>query len=647
MSVSKKIKTALKINLRKFSELLLQLTAVLLLLTLTRLIFYAFNTEYYPEMSWARFGNILHGGLLFDVSALMFVNALYILLFLLPFPFTHKKIYRTVLKYLFIITNAVALSANMADVFYFDFTLKRSTFDVFMFAGETNILQLLPEFLTDFWYGFLIGIILITILIFVYNKIPYCKSTVPHLPAYIISGTLIFVLSGYLSVIGMRGSFVNKTFPITIGDAGKYTDKPLDMALVLNTPFSIIKTAEKLSLQEKHYFSEDELKNIYTTQRNFESDNDFRSLNVVIIIMESFSREYLSFFNPELPAEESYTPFLDSLAEHSLCFPRAFANGRQSVSALPAICAGIPYAKQTFVSSPYASNEFTGLGQILSEKNYHTSFFHGANNGSLGLDAFMKRAGYKHYFGKDEYGNNADYDGSWGIRDEAFFRFFADKLNRFPKPFHSVIFSLSSHHPYSLPEHYADSFPNLQSPKLRAYRYSDNALRMFFNLASQSDWYDNTLFVITADHGAQSKNPRYANPVGAYAVPIIFFSPSALDLKGTDSTVVQHLDIMPSVLAYLNYEKPFFAFGKNMFNSRHTFGAFINSNEIWQHIRDDCVIQMQNDSLIGRFNYENDFKLEKQIQSNDTLSVAEKQLKAFIQTHNYRMIHNELQLKKE
>ena len=117
--MNEKIKTTLKINLRKFSELLLQLTAVLFLLTLTRLIFYAFNTEYYPEMTWVRFGNILHGGLLFDVSALMFVNALYILLFLLPFPFTHKKIYRIVLKYLFIITNAVALSANMADTFYF------------------------------------------------------------------------------------------------------------------------------------------------------------------------------------------------------------------------------------------------------------------------------------------------------------------------------------------------------------------------------------------------------------------------------------------------------------------------------------------------------------------------------------------------
>jgi phosphoglycerol transferase MdoB-like AlkP superfamily enzyme len=440
---------------------------------------------------------------------------------------------------------------------------------------------------------------------------------------------------------------VNKTFPITIGDAGKYTDKPLDMALVLNTPFSIIKTAEKLSLQETHFFSEDELAEIYTVRKDFEVKDEFNALNVVIITMESFSREYVSFFNPDLSASETYTPFLDSLAGESLCFMRAFANGRQSVSALPAICAGIPYAEQTFVSSPYASNEFTGLGNLLSEKEYHTSFFHGANNGSLGLDAFMKRAGYKHYFGKDEYGNNADYDGSWGIRDEAFFGFFADKLNTFPQPFHSVIFSLSSHHPYSLPEHYADSFPKLESPKLRAYRYSDNALRSFFKAAAQSDWYENTLFIITADHGAQSKNPRYANPVGAYAVPIIFFNPADSDLKGTDSTVVQHLDIMPSVLAYLNYEKPFFAFGKNVFKSRHSFGAFINSNEIWQHIRGDYVIQMRNDSVTGRFNYETDFSLENPLKPNDTLSVAEKQLKAFIQTHNYRMIHNKMQLKEK
>lgn len=633
---------------QRFRNLVMHLSMLMALYMLLRLLFYLFNSGYYEGLTLIRVWDIFRGGLLFDLSALMYLNGVYIVLYLLPLAFVQTKVWQKFMFWLFIIPNAVAISFNTGDIIYFDFTLKRTTADVFIFAGENNMGALFLDFLRDYWYGFLIGILLIATMIIGYRKLCLPQQKIRFRFSYFIVALFVWALSGFLSVMGMRGSFTDKTFPITIGDAGEFADKPLDMALVLNTPFTIMKTIERQSLQEKQYFTEQALDSIYQTVYQPVDDKAFQAQNVVFLVMESFSREYVGFFNPAVSAEESLTPFLDSLSGESYCFMRAFANGRQSISALPAICAGIPYAEQPFVTSAYAFNEIIGLGQLLKKENYHTSFFHGANNGSLGLGAFMNLAGYDHYFGKNEYGNDADYDGSWGIRDQDFFRFFVDKLNEFPQPFHSVIFSLSSHPPYTLPENYTDSFPHIKDPMHRAYRYCDYAIRIFFEAAKQTEWYKNTLFVITADHGTRSKtDKKYMSTVGGYAIPIIFYQPTDTVLRAKDSSVVQQLDIMPSTAAYLGYDKAFFSFGKNAFEADSAGEAFVNVDALWQYIRGDYVLLFQNDEAEGLYNYETDPSLEHNLISEkpNISTEYEIKLKAFIQRHNHAMIHNALKYK--
>ncbi len=634
--------------LQRFLNLCLHILLVLALFMLLRIIFYRYNINYFSNISNARLLTLAKGGLLFDISAIMYLNVLYISLFLLPFPFVQKKIWRVFMFYLFIVVNAAALIANTGDIFYFDFTLKRTTADVFMYAGENNIGQVFADFIVDYWYAFLIGIFAIFLLVFLYKKLRFKEAPIQLNFVSLLIGFLFWGGSIALSIIGMRGSIVEKTFPLTVGDAARYAEKPAEMALILNTPFSILKTLERESLDEKSYFPQTSLDTLYKPVYKPSNQGRFKPDNVIILVMESFSEKFVGYFNPKVTPAESYTPFLDSLAANSYCFMRAFANGRQSISALPAICAGIPYVQQPYVISSYVFNKINGLGQLLKEKNYNTSFFHGANNGSLGLGGFMKSAGYDSYFGKDEYNNDDDYDGSWGIRDEAFFSFFADKIKDFPQPFHSLIFSLSSHNPYSLPKQYADSFPNLKDPKARAYRYSDNALRTFFGKVKEYDWYKNTLFVITADHATRSSKGGYAGTIEDYAVPIIFFHPGDSTLKGKDSTVMQHLDIMPSIAHYLNYDKAFFSFGANVFDKENKGEAFINMDNIWQYISDDYVALFKQDEVFALYNYKKDTQLADNLKEKlpeKTIQYQNK-LRAFIQTHNKAMINNALTLKK-
>ncbi len=292
--------------------------------------------------------------------------------------------------------------------------------------------------------------------------------------------------------------------------------------------------------------------------------------------------------------------------------------------------------------TPYSNNRINSLGSVLRAEGYHTSFFHGAPNGSMGFQAFMNLAGFEYYYGKTEYNNDADYDGIWGIWDDKFFNFYADKLNEFPKPFMSAIFSVSSHHPFEVPEKYKDKFKGGKEPILKCIEYTDYSLKLFFDKVKKTDWYANTLFVITADH--ISSNVLFDETYtawGSYAVPLFFFAPDN-SLQGTKKGMAQQIDIMPSVLDYLNYDKPYLAFGRSVFSNEKSF-AF-NYNNAYQYFEDDYLLIFDGTKTTALYNFNEDkLLMHNLIQSEkDRVSGMERKIKAIIQQYNNRLLQNEM-----
>jgi phosphoglycerol transferase MdoB-like AlkP superfamily enzyme len=165
---------------------------------------------------------------------------------------------------------------------------------------------------------------------------------------------------------------------------------------------------------------------------------------------------------------------------------------------------------------------------LLKCKGYGSAFFHGGINSSMGFSAFAAQAGFDKYYGKDEYNNDRDYDGIWGIWDEEFLQFFAEKLNDMPQPFCTAVFTLSSHHPFKLPQRHESRFPEGSDPLTKCISYTDYALRRFFETAQTQSWYANTLFVITADHASHPLHAEYETSVGQMSVPIIYFAPNGV-----------------------------------------------------------------------------------------------------------------------
>ncbi len=630
---------------KKIQILFVQLFISLLFYSISKTLFFLFNHSYFSEVSILRFIYILFCGLRFDIAALLLTNIPFILLYMVPFSLTKKNWYQIILKTIFVTINSFTILLNCIDIEYYKFTLKRTTADFFhLFELGSDLLNLLPQFIIDFWYVVLIWIILSVALVYLYNKAKEDGNKLVFEKINfrkILIGVLLNVATLCLFVIGIRGGLQLR--PIVLINANEYVS-PKNTPLILNTPFSIIQSYGLEALEEKKYFSEEELKRVFNPIHSPVTSGLIENRpNVFIIILESFSKEYIG----SLSKQKSYTPFLDSLIHESLVFDNAFANGKKSIEGIPAVLSGVPsLMNEAYITSAYGSNQFTSLAYILKEKGYSSAFFHGGTNGTMGFDAFCKAAGFDKYIGRFEYNNESDYDGDWGIWDEPFFKYTEKNVTQMKEPFLAALFSLSSHHPFAVPNKYKNLFQESELPIQKSIRYSDFALKQFFEKASKEKWFDNTLFILTADHTGPSNNIYYNNSIGSFEIPIIIYKHNS-NLKGINHNVTQQIDIQPTILSYLNYNKKYFSFGNNSLDSSSTGYAINFFNNIYQIIQNDYCLQFDGTNSIGLYRCKSDSLLQNNLIEKDTIveNALEKKLKAIIQTYNKGMIHNTLIIK--
>jgi phosphoglycerol transferase MdoB-like AlkP superfamily enzyme len=619
---------------------------VMLLFSLCRIGFFIFNNKMFPGVTPGEFLTILKGGLSFDISAIVYINAIIILLSIVPFDFRYNDVYQKIIKYIFFVTNGIAIMMNTMDYVYYRFVDKRATADVFRtFENETNLPRLFFRFLFDYWPATIFTILLLILMVYMYNLVRVKRPQPEHPVVYFSLNFLMLPLIIALIIGAARGGFRHSTRPITISNAARYVKTPRDVAIVLNTPFSFFRTYDKKVLVRYKFFDETTLKSLYNPHFKPDTSKPFKRDNVVVIILESFAREYIGSLNPDLEGGTytGYTPFIDSLINVGMTFEVSLANGKKSIDAMPSILASVPSLETPYTISHYANNRINGLPELLKRKGYYSAFFHGAPNGSMGFDSFSKLAGFDDYFGLDQYPGKNDFDGMWGVWDEPFFSFFAEKMNEFKQPFMTSIFSVSSHHPFKVPEKYKGKFKKGPAPICEVVGYSDFSLREFFREIEKSPWFNNTLFVITADHTNESIHPEFQNNFGSYCVPIIFYRPGS-DMHGMKKRIAQQIDIMPTILNFLNYDEEYIAFGNNLLDDSYDSFAYNTSGSTYHLYMKDHILEMMDNKPLGLFNYRTDRFLEKNLIGTDPLfqKQMEDKLKAIVQTYNSRLLDNNM-----
>jgi len=627
----------MKNHLKHLLFLVQSILLALLFYGLSRLIFLYFTFDQFPHIFSDGILGALLQGIRFDLSSIAYLNVIFILLSIVPTRKREITGYQNLLKGLFVFFNGIALSLNLADVVNVQFTGKRMTADIvsFIFLGD-DATNLAGDFMKDYWVLFLLFFILMFALYksfsFIQKRQFFLHRSKSTWQSYILS---LFCL--LLTVLAMRGG--TQLRPIKNIHASYYSQGKY-VPLILNTPFSILSTLSEKGVQEKKYFSTDLSKSYFNAEKSFRGDSSI-SKNIVIIILESFAREYIGGYN----SFQGYTPFLDSLMLKSTVCTNAYANGKKSIEGIPAVLSGIPaLTEKPFILSQYGAQKGNSIASVLNKYGYNTSFYHGGHPGTMGFDAYAEIAEFNSYVDLSDYPTTQqDYDGKWGIADEPFLQFYKSDLDAKTEPFCSSVFTLSSHHPFTIPQQYIGLFPKGDIPMHECVAYTDFALKRFFNEAKKSSWYENTIFIITADHTFKSTHKEYQNSNGLYAIPLIIHEPSVNEYSIVSKTC-QQTDILPTVVDYLQLDTTIVCFGNSVLDST---GFAINYlNNIYQFFEDGYLLQFNGEECLSLYNTIEDSLLKVNVLSEEhNLALKmENKLKAVVQTYNFRMIHNQLKL---
>lgn len=485
---------------------------------------------------WFAFGVL---SLRYDLSALASLNLLFILLCALPLPYFTR--FFSGIRLMFCLVNGLFLSLNLADTAFFAYNSRRLTWPQLDFL-KGDALSQMPQFLVHYWPLIPGVVVIVWLMAASFGPVPGPRSGA-GIRSGLVAG-LIWLALGILSIrnsLGLKPLLPAEAFTLSQNEAGH---------AILNTPFLVFKTLETSELPESAWIPEKELDHFFPPGDR--PAGQLKGYNLVLIILESFSTEYTGLEGHR----PSYTPFLDSLAREGWYFPQHWASGSTSRDALPSVLSSIPpWMDESFSSSPYLSVRQEGLGKTLNRAGYWTGFFHGGKNGTMSFDLYSRIAGFDQYFGLNEYPGSGDYDGNWGIFDEPYLQYVARTLNTRKPPFAGVVFTLSSHQPYTLPAGFSGKFAGGALPILPAIGYSDYALRRFFATASQMPWYKQTLFVITADHTQQRLYPDRDPFRGRFDVPLLLFVPGKKHILQPDTArAVQHTDIAPGIRDALGLE---------------------------------------------------------------------------------------------
>lgn len=589
-----------KIIRHDFAVLLLRLLLLYLILFGCRIVFYLYNHSLLGALLWNEFPGLIQGSLLFDTVSILYLNAPFIILSLLPFQFRNRTGYQKFLRWFYLVTNSIGLILlNLADALYFKYAFKRITpEELHFFQEDDNTTDILLHEIGNCWYFILIAAALVVLLLYMYKIIRLrTRDEITAKPRiYYPVNTLLLILAFGLFTLGIRGTLSFENRPVTLSNAAFYTQDAQKASMILSNPFCIIRLSGVKDIEVMHYF-DDETAAQYFTPCHYPKANSIKDIgkkNVVIIVLEGFSKEHSKYLSPNLYPKKGFTPFLDSLMREGFVFRNAYANGTRSVEALPAIWTSIPTYGTPFAEMPQCVNDLNGLPRLLANEGYSTHFFMGAHGNQMGFEAFAKLAGIQHFHNRDDFertDKRAGMANTWGIWDMPFLQFMAQELNKVETPFCATAYTLTSHHPYDLPEAYKGKMPTGTTPMQPCVAYTDLSIRKFFEQASKMPWFQNTLFVFVADHvSPQIAFEETQSAKGHTAICYFMYTPDH-SLQGESYDVTQQLDIMPTVLGLVGYNKPYFAFGRDFFNESDRLHVATNYiHETYQCITDSISL---------------------------------------------------------
>ena len=327
------------------------------------------------------------------------------------------------------------------------------------------------------------------------------------------------------------------------------------------------------------------------TERHITSPRPERRLNVVLVSVESLGAEFLgSYGNPN-----GLTPNLDRLAGESLWFSRVYATGNRTVRGMEALSLALPPTPgQSIVRRPNNDTLFS-LGSVFEDKDYAVVFAYGGYGYFDNMNAFFDANDYRSVDRRAIPSGRVEHETVWGVADEHLFDQVLDEIEREQKarperPFFVHVMTTSNHRPYTYPAGRID-IPS-GSGRDGAVKYTDYALGRFLAKARGKNWFDDTVFVLTADHGANARGTTRI-PVDKYLIPLMVYAPKHVAPRRVDRLMSQ-IDIPPTVLGLLDFDYYSKFFGRDVLNSPpESDRAFVANYQTLGYLARDRMVLLQ------------------------------------------------------
>ena len=306
-----------------------------------------------------------------------------------------------------------------------------------------------------------------------------------------------------------------------------------------------------------------------------------KRLNVMIVLMESMGSEFFSEFRTD---GQRLTPELEKLAEASLYFSHTYATGTRTVRGIEALTLGCPPLPGMSIVRREGNENLFGIGSVFQDKGYETKWIYGGYGYFDNMNAFFRGNGFavidRTVLSRDE----ISFANVWGVCDEDLFRRVvreADASHAAGKPFLNVMVTTSNHRPYTYPEGRIPIAP--KTGRRGGVMYADYAVGQFIREARKHPWFDDTVFVFVADHGAGSAG-RDEIQVGNHHIPLIIYSPKHIAPARYDMPISQ-IDATPTLLAQLNmaYEGRFY--GRNALDPNYVSRFFLSNYQKLGYVR--------------------------------------------------------------
>lgn len=617
---------------------------IVLLLQVFRLVFFYVNREMFLSDNYEIFLTFLKSALFDFLSTLLYFipYVCLIILFLLLKEINkwHIRVLNVYFSFLFWVVTLLSL----ADVYYYKFNLRRINLEALQLMKDSkspisNFIGSHPSIVLFFVFFLFLYFLLIK---------PKSKQVVYPILIQVTRKNVILSSSFFLILIltvffkfAKYFSPLSSSLMVAPGYTGLYTNSPQVFLYSFISGWTYVKPV--------HFYSDrdaDALVPVFYANTKGAIPN---KRNVILFILESFSYSYLDPTNPEKPS----TPFFDSLINHSTFFTKAYANNTTSANGLCSILSGLPsLSNQPFFSSAYASNPIDAISLALEKNGYQTSFFLGANEDHFGFKKGTKLLGIQQYFNGESFPKE-QHDGTWGVYDEPFLKYFAKQTKHIQEPFFSTFFTISSHYPFKIPDSLLDKFPSRHNDaNERAVSYVDYAFKNFFDAVKMEPWFHNTVFIFTADHVSKENKKEMVrfNSNSYFHIPIFIFDPHK-PVKKVIRDIVQHTDISSTIAELTQIPDTILCFGNSFFDTfKYHYSVNRFSENIIQMIDTTTLIQFDilNNKLLDIYKVVGNDNIEIEKDSVIIKKVMQTKiplLKAYLQQYFNRLYYNRLYIK--